>query len=124
MLVRCSYRHTQATYSLLLRRIAATRRAIPENHAIFYTKYSHDYINPHPKTGGEEQLRLHPIEFISSNPREEIGMDGLKVNYAKIYAVEHDIKAVFIGRIRSSSMPYLYADFNATWANKKSAVNL
>ena len=42
-----------------------------------------------------------------------------RINYAKVYNVELNVKVRFIGHIARSSQHKLNADFDATWKNMK-----
>ncbi|PVH81053.1 hypothetical protein DL98DRAFT_514958 [Cadophora sp. DSE1049] len=61
----------------------------------------------------EKGLTRNPIEFEPASPRHKL--DGIsRLNYAKAYTVEYNVKVWFIGRIARESEWYLATDFNRT----------
>lgn len=85
----------------------------PEDHAIIYTG-----DRPPQQLNGEATLKKAPIKMISKNPRHKLE-PASRINYAKIYTVEHNVKVCFIGWIAEESVRRLMTDFDATWNNKR-----
>ena len=67
---------------------------------------------------GERLLTKSPIQVVTMNGSDKLEPES-RLNYAKIYTVEHNIKVHFIGRISKLSMPIFIADFKSTWLAKK-----
>jgi len=88
-----------------------------DDHAIIYTG-----DNPPRELNGEPPLKLRPIRVIGKTPRDKLEEES-RINYAKVYTVEHNVKVHFIGSIAPSSQHRLVADFDATWV-KKRQINL
>jgi hypothetical protein len=42
-----------------------------------------------------------------------------RINYAKVYTVEHNVKVCFIGHIAEPSKKQMLGDFDNTWKKKK-----
>lgn len=84
-----------------------------EDHAIIYT-------GDRPPRGieGEDQLKLRPIRVIPKTPRDKLEKES-RINYAKIYTVEHNVKVHFIGYVDPTFQHKLVADFDATWMKKR-----
>lgn len=84
-----------------------------EEHAIIYTG-----DRPPKPIEGEEAPPNRPIQVVSKTHRDKLDKAS-RVNYAKIYTVEHNVKVQFIGRIAESDRFRFNADFDATWARKR-----
>jgi hypothetical protein len=98
----------------------------PQDHAIVYIDNSRK-----PKKGeklkksekkkrpteveDEEKLSKKPIGIKPSSPRDQLDQHS-RLNYAKIYTVEHNLKVCFIGSIHKDSIKYFKRDYNATHA--------
>ena len=65
---------------------------------------------------------MTPIKVDTNSPRDKLDPTS-RVNYAKIYTVEHNVKVHFIGRIADNDRWRFNADFDATW-NKKRLMNV
>jgi len=93
-----------------------TKRGInPDHHAIIYTS------KDAPKElKGEAPLRKRPIQVIPNTPRDKLSLDS-RVNYAKIYTVEHNVKVLFTGRLAPKSEGKFLIDFDETWSQRTSA---
>ncbi len=61
---------------------------------------------------------MRPIRVIPKTPRDKLEKES-RINYAKIYTVEHNVKVLFIGQIAQDSQHALVADFDAVWMNKR-----
>lgn len=60
---------------------------------------------------GEQLLPNTPICVRRKNLSDKL--DHLsRLNYAKVYTVEHNVKVSFIGRVSESSKPSLISDYN------------
>jgi hypothetical protein len=67
---------------------------------------------------GEGALNKSAIKVIPKTPRDKLD-PASRVNYAKIYTVEHNVKVQFIGQIAGSDRWRFNTDFDATWAAKR-----
>jgi hypothetical protein len=75
--------------------------------------------DPAPKPLPDEGLlSKSPIRVVPNSPREKLD-PASRVNYAKIYTVEHNVKVAFIGHIAESDQYKFNTDFDATWAAKR-----
>jgi hypothetical protein len=84
-----------------------------EDHAIIYTG-----DKPPREIQGEAELMLRPIRVIPKTPRDKLEKES-RINYAKIYTVEHNVKVHFIGHVDPKFHHKLVADFDATWMKKR-----
>lgn len=90
----------------------------PQDHAIVYIE-----DGKKPKKGekkkrpteveGEVKLLKKPIGIRPETPRDQLNLHS-RLNYAKIYTVEHNLKVCFIGSIHKDSVKYFKRDYNAT----------
>lgn len=85
----------------------------PEDHAIVYTG-----DKPPKELQDEPRLHLRPIQVKPKTPRDKLEVQS-RINYAKIYTVEHNVKVQFIGEVARSSQNKFIADFDATWMKKR-----
>ncbi|KAH9213681.1 hypothetical protein DL95DRAFT_524341 [Leptodontidium sp. 2 PMI_412] len=83
-----------------------------DDHAIVYM----DDPVPDPLPG--ESLSLKPIKLKAKSPRHKLKPQS-RINYAKIYTVEHNVKVLFIGEVSKSSRRTFMTDFDQVWANKR-----
>lgn len=81
-------------------------------HAIIYTG-----SRPPKELKGEAKLKNYPIQVVPSNPRNKLALES-RVNYAKIYTVEYNVKVMFIGRIAKDDQRKFMTDFDAAWHKK------
>ncbi|KAN0102590.1 hypothetical protein V8E51_010903 [Hyaloscypha variabilis] len=93
---------------------ATTKRGVKaEDHAIIWTsEYKGD--KPPTEISGEAKLVLRPVEVIPRTPRDKLAKES-RLNYAKIYTIEHNVKVVFIGHVAPSSQRNFVADHDVTW---------
>jgi len=84
-----------------------------EDHAIIYTK-----DRPPTLLQGEMDLDKDPIEVEPKTPRDTLEV-GSRINYAKIYTVEHNVKVHFVGRIAPDSQRRFISDYDATCTRKR-----
>lgn len=79
-----------------------------EHHTIVYSRDKPHYIHGEKEKG----LTKKPIKIVC-NARHSLD-ERSRLNYAKTYTVEHNVKVCFIGKIDKKSEWYLTADFNNT----------
>jgi hypothetical protein len=89
------------------------RKVKPETHALIYTG-----DKPPKQIDGEEKLGLRPIQVIPKTARDKLNITS-RINYAKIYDVEYDLKVLFMGHIAPPFQHHLLTDFEATWNAKE-----
>ena len=76
-----------------------------EYHAIIYAgKEAPKPLEDEPK------LLKKPVRVKIDNPKEKLRRQS-RVNYSKIYTVEHNVKVCFIGRIQKDSEAAFFTDF-------------
>jgi hypothetical protein len=80
----------------------------PEHHAIIYSSE----IAPR-ELPGEQGLVRRPIRIEQLRPTDTLAPQS-RLNYAKVYTVEHNIKVRFIGRIHRDSEHTFFTDFQRT----------
>lgn len=81
------------------------------HHAIIYTTNPSETPKPPPsELEGEDPLPNLPIRVEAKSPRHELEPSS-RLNYAKIYTVEHNIKVSFIGKIHKDSIDEFYAAY-------------
>jgi hypothetical protein len=100
---------------------ATTKRGVkPQHHAIIYTEAPHKrskWGKPAPKLGrpkeiaGEERLEKKAIRVVPLQPDQQLHPCS-RLNYAKLYTIEYNVKVCFIGRIHDKSVKYLTRDYN------------
>lgn len=76
-----------------------------EYHAIIYTSYK-----PPKELDREPKLLKRPVRAVTEQKSERLRPES-RVNYSKIYTVEHNVKVVFIGKIHKDSEATFFADF-------------
>lgn len=77
-----------------------------EYHAMIYTGRE----VPSPLQG--EQLVMRAVKMEPSSPEEKLDPKS-RVNYAKVYTIEHNIRVYFIGKIHADSRATFDTDFKA-----------
>jgi hypothetical protein len=83
------------------------------SHAIVYMRKEGDKTPiPLPRDG--ENLTLDPIRVVPKSDRDKLHPDS-RINYAKIYTVEHNVKVFFIGEVHKRSKGRLITAFNTIW---------
>jgi hypothetical protein len=60
---------------------------------------------------GEQKLTKRPIRIKPLTPRDQLDPRS-RLNYAKIYTVEYNVKVCFIGSVHEDSQKYLKRNFN------------
>jgi hypothetical protein len=75
-----------------------------EYHAMIHTSRE----VPSPLRG--EQLVMRAVRMEPSSPQEKLDPKS-RVNYAKVYTIEHNIKVCFIGKIHTDSRKTFETDF-------------
>ncbi|KFX97575.1 hypothetical protein O988_04809 [Pseudogymnoascus sp. VKM F-3808] len=88
----------------------------PEHHAIIYTELNQANRSRHHRqtpqvSEGETPLPNAPIRVEPNEARHQLTMSS-RLNYAKVYTIEHNVKVCFVGRIHKNSM----GEFDATYA--------
>jgi hypothetical protein len=84
-----------------------------DDHAIIYAG-----DQPPSEVNAAEYLSKEPIQMIPKTARDKLDPTS-RINYAKIYTVEHNVKVCFIGHIAPSSEKQLMVDFDDTWDKKR-----
>ncbi|KAG4435066.1 hypothetical protein IFR05_009456 [Cadophora sp. M221] len=74
--------------------------------------------NPAPAPLPGELLSLQPIKLKAKTPRDKLE-PASRINYAKIYTVEHNVKVLFIGEVSRSSERTFMTDFDQVWDKKR-----
>ncbi|KAL4906709.1 hypothetical protein BDW74DRAFT_136758 [Aspergillus multicolor] len=92
---QCSWCFAITTYG---NRGVAKRGVDPEKHAIVYMRGTRSTPDPR-----EPRMRKEPLEVAPENPGERLALMS-RLNFSKIYTVEHNVKVLPIGRITSGSM--------------------
>ncbi|KAL4820316.1 hypothetical protein BDW67DRAFT_115689 [Aspergillus spinulosporus] len=92
---QCSWCFAITTYN---GRGVAKRGVDPDKHAIVYMRGT----RPTPGAG-EPRMVKEPLEVAPENPDEHLDSMS-RLNFSKIYTVEHNVKVLPIGRISSRSM--------------------
>jgi hypothetical protein len=87
-----------------------------DDHAIVYIG-----DKPPNEIEGEERLRLRPIRIVPNTPRDKLEKES-RINYAKIYTVEHNVKVYFIGSVAPECKHALVADFDTVWNKKRQMI--
>ncbi len=77
----------------------------PEDHAIIYTGDTAPKEVP-----GEGKLHKKAIRVKTDNAREKLA-EASRVNYNKLYTIEHNYKVCFIGKIHPASEGTFFSDF-------------
>lgn len=84
---------------------------IPEHHAIIFTETKSQNLKKPPREAKDETpLRNRPICVEPIGHREELQPTS-RLNYAKMYTVEHNVKVSFIGKIHDFSFKELKATY-------------
>lgn len=76
------------------------------DHAVIYTGKS-------PTLKGKERITKRAIRMVPSDPRHKLD-SASRINYAKLYTVEHNVKVQFIGSIAQKYEQQVVTDYNAT----------
>ena len=94
----------------------------PQDHAIVYTsdkgqkRRKEEKDIPPEELEGEEKLIKKPIRINPLTPRDNLH-PASRLNYAKIYTVEYNVKVAFVGTLHEKSVKYFKRDFNNTHAD-------
>jgi hypothetical protein len=75
-----------------------------EDHAIIYT-------STYPEEFAGEGMRKKPIKVKPYSPQHKLE-PASRLNYAKVYTVEYNVKVWFIGEIRKQTFLFLGQGFN------------
>lgn len=80
-----------------------------EHHTIVYTSIKPEYLNGEWDKGMTKQaIRIDP-----ATPRDKLEPQS-RLNYARVYTVEYNVKVCFIGKVHVDSRSQVVADYNAT----------
>jgi hypothetical protein len=82
-----------------------------DDHAVIYTSKSEGPVLLKTKSGRQEKLKKKAIRMNPINLSHKLDYAS-RVNYAKVYTVEHNVKVFFIGAIAHSSQQQLVSDYN------------
>ncbi|RFU32260.1 hypothetical protein B7463_g4072, partial [Scytalidium lignicola] len=85
-----------------------TRGVDPEMHSIVYS--SED--PPGPQKGEDVKALKPPIKVVIGDMRNKLDRAS-RINYSKVYTVEHNVKVLFIGKVDASFMYQLLANYEA-----------
>ncbi|CZR67204.1 uncharacterized protein PAC_17103 [Phialocephala subalpina] len=77
------------------------------DHTIAYSGIKAVYFKGEKAKG----LTKKPLKIVTKNPRHKLA-DTSRLNYAKTYTVEYNVKVWFIGNVDKDSMWHLITDFN------------
>jgi hypothetical protein len=80
-----------------------------DDHAIIYTTNQPPALLPN-----EPILHKIPIKVVPDSRRVKLAPES-RVNYNKLYTVEHNVKVCFIGKIALDSERQFLADFKRTF---------
>jgi hypothetical protein len=83
---------------------------IPEDHAVVYSHKGEPLITP-----GEETPKK-PIPIILEQEGEKLD-PMTRLNFAKVYTIEHNINVAKVGRVPPENIHQLLSDFDATFNN-------
>ncbi|KFY84290.1 hypothetical protein V500_09423 [Pseudogymnoascus sp. VKM F-4518 (FW-2643)] len=99
-------------HSLCLKRGSNKPGIKPEHHAMIYIE-SKSRSPKHPPKGinGEKRLPNAPICVEAMGPGHSLDADS-RLNYAKVYTVEHNLRVLFIGKIHKDSRKVFKAAYN------------
>ncbi|CAG8976950.1 hypothetical protein HYALB_00008861 [Hymenoscyphus albidus] len=78
-----------------------------DNHAVIYSSETGPVLLP----GEESKLTRPAIMMVPSLPQNKLH-DASRLNYAKVYTIEYNVKVRFIGRIHANSVYHVAAAFN------------
>ncbi|CBF69602.1 hypothetical protein AN6373.2 [Aspergillus nidulans FGSC A4] len=92
---QCSWCFAITTYH---GRGVAKRGVDPDKHAIVHMRGTTPTLGV-----GEPRMAKEPLEVVPENPSENLDYMS-RLNFSKIYTVEHNVKVLPIGRISSRSM--------------------
>ena len=77
-----------------------------QDHALIYTG-----ATPPPLLLGEEELEKEPLRIIPTDSSYELDVAS-RVNFGKVYTVEHNLKVKDVGLISEQSLPKLLYHYN------------
>jgi hypothetical protein len=80
----------------------------PEDHAVVYSSRRG---GPYLLEREEGLMKKSPIRIEMTSPREKLDQLS-RLNYAKVYTVEHNVKVVFIGRVAKECENVLIVAYN------------
>jgi hypothetical protein len=83
----------------------------PEDHAIIYTEDKYKKGEKPTEAAGEKKLPNVPIKMKPRTVRDQLDRMS-RLNYAKVYTVEYNVKVHFIGDIHKDSADDLCRTYN------------
>jgi len=83
----------------------------PQDHAIIYTEDKNKKGEKPTEAPGEEKLLNKPIRMDPKTVRDQLDPRS-RLNYAKIYTVEYNVKVCFIGSIHAKSVDNFCRAYN------------
>ena len=89
-------------------RATAKQGVKTEDHAIIYTGETAPI-----EVEGESKLHKKPVRVQEKTARDKLAKES-RINYAKVYTVEHNTKVHFIGEIHPDSEIDFFTTFKAT----------
>jgi len=81
----------------------------PEDHAVVYSSKTD---GPYYRNGEEGLIKMKPIRIDVKNPADKLDKMS-RLNFAKVYTVEHNVKVYFIGRVAKNYEQAVVVAFNA-----------
>lgn len=85
-----------------------------DTHGIVYTG-----DKPPKPLKGESRLSWPPVQIIGHSKRDKLSSKS-RVNYAKIYTVEHNVKVLFVGKIAKECQHQFRKAVNEVWESRTS----
>jgi hypothetical protein len=80
-----------------------------DDHAIIYTG------SKAPKElSGEKKLNKKAVRVHNPSEKDKLAVES-RVNYSKVYTIEHNIKVCFVGEVHKDSQAIFFADFKRTF---------
>lgn len=83
----------------------------PQDHAIIYTESKNNKGEKPTEATGEVKLLNEPIRMNPRTSRDQLDRSS-RLNYAKIYTVEYNVKVCFIGDIHKNSVSAFCRAYN------------
>jgi hypothetical protein len=67
-----------------------------------------------PKLAPGERLSKEAIKVVPTTPRDKLD-PMTRINYAKVYTIEHNIKVLGVGKVQDEDIKQLRASFQETF---------
>lgn len=93
---------------------------VKHNHAIIHTSREPPEASPqeHPNVALNERAMLQPVRVVS-NRKTDTMESRSRVDFGKIYTVEHNVKVYDFGRVHETQRTFFKAQFNYVWGIKE-----